>query len=133
MTNSPPFRTSADLIAAALSRLGVLASGQSIDVEDYQTVSDELDALLRKLAALEICYVPDEDNIQPEWFSDLADILAGESAVKFGVTNDDYVKLVNRGLGGAGGVPIGAGTAAMSLKIMQRGKPTYEILRTESF
>jgi hypothetical protein len=89
--------------------------------------------LLRKLAALEICYVPDEDNIQPEWFSDLADILAGESAVKFGVTNDDYVKLVNRGLGGAGGVPIGAGTAAMSLKIMQRGKPTYEILRTESF
>jgi hypothetical protein len=133
MTNSPPFRTSADLIAEVLANLGVLSAGQSPEVEDFQAVSSKLDATFRKLAALEICYVPDEDNIQPEWFSDLADILAGESAVKFGVTNDDYVKLVNRGLGGAGGVPIGAGTAAMSLKIMQRGKPTYEILRTESF
>jgi hypothetical protein len=129
MTNSPPFRTSADLIAEVLANLGVLAAGQSPEVEDFQAVSSKLDATFRKLAALEICYVADPDNIQPEWFSDLADIVAGECASKFGVTNDDYAKLVARGLGS----PIGTGTAAMSLKIQLRGKPTYEILRTESF
>jgi len=36
---------------------------------------------------------------------------------------------VNKGLGGVGSVDIGAGTAAKSLKIMSRGKPTYEPLR----
>ena len=129
MTNSPPFRTSADLIAEVLANLGVLAAGQSPEVEDFQAVSSKLDATFRKLAALEICYVADQDNIQPEWFSDLADIVAGECAAKFGMTNDDYAKLVTRGLGS----PIGTGTAAMSLKIQLRGKPTYEVLRTESF
>ena len=133
MANSPPFRTSNDLISEALANLGVLATGQSISVEDFQTVSEKLDSIFRKLGALEIVYVADSDNIPPEWFSDLADIVAGECATKFGVTADDYVKLVNRGLGGAGGVRVGAGTAAQSLKIMLRGRPTYEPLRTESF
>lgn len=133
MANSPPYRTEKDLIAEALANLGVLGAGQTIAVEDYQTISEKLDSIFRMLAALEIVYVADSDNIPPEWFSPLADIVAGECASKFGVTADDYTRLVNRGLGGAGQVPVGAGAAVQTLKIMMRGKPTYEILRTESF
>jgi hypothetical protein len=42
--------------------------------------------------------------------------------------------MVDSGLGGPPGkTEIGAGTAAKSLKIMTRGKPTYERARTEYF
>lgn len=133
MMSTSPYRTSRDLVNEALANLGVLAAGQPVDPEDYAYVNEKLDSILRKLAALEIVYVPDADNIPGAFFSDLADIVAGECATKFGSTPDDYVKLVNRGLGGAGGVPVGAGTAAQSLKIMNRGRPTGEVLRTESF
>jgi hypothetical protein len=111
----------------------VLAAGQSIDPEDFSYVNEKLDSIFRKLAALEVVYVADPENINGAWFSDLADIVAGECCTKFGVTDGDYVKLVNRGLGGASGVPVAAGTAAQSLKIMQRGRPTFEPLKTESF
>lgn len=127
------FMNSDQLINETLANLGVLTAGTDVDPEDYSYVQVKLDPTIRKLAALEIVYVADIDNIPGEWFSDLADILAGECAQKFGSTQDDYVKLVMRGLGGAGGVKIGGGTAAQSLKVMTRGRPTYEPLRTESF
>lgn len=133
MANSPPYRTSNDLISETLANLGVLAAGQSIAPEDFETISEKLDSIFRMLGALEIVYVADSDNIPPEWFAPLADIVAGECASKFGVTADDYMRLVNRGLGGAGNVPIGAGAAVQSLKMMMRGRPTFEPLRTESF
>ena len=131
------FRTQTDLINEALANLGVLSAGQPTDPEDFAYVQDKVDATLRKLAVLEIVYVPDPNNIPGAYFSDLADILAGECAAKFGATPDDVVLLVNKGLGGAvgsvGPVPVGSGTAAMSLKQMRRGKPTREVLRTEFF
>jgi len=127
------YRTQADLISAVLANLGVLAAGQDIDVEDSDLVAKSLDSIFRKLAGLEIVAVNDPDNIPGAWFFDLADIVAGEMAPSFGSTPDDFVKLVNKGLGGAGGIPVGAGTAAMSLKIMTRNRPTYETLRTYSF
>lgn len=133
MASTSPYRTESDLIDEVLANLGVLAAGQAVDPEDFSYVQEKLISIFRKLAALEICFVPDSDNIPGEWFSDLADIVAGECCTKFGVTNDDFVKLVNKGLGGAGSVEIGAGAAAKSLKIMRRGRPTYEVLRTCSF
>lgn len=133
MAMTGPTRTNSDLVTEVLANLGVLSAGQPIDPEDFSYVDEKLDSIFRMLAALEICYVPDPDNIPGEWFSPLADIVAGQCCTKFGVTNDDYVKLVNLGLGGAGGVKIGAGTAAQALKIINRGRPTYEVLKTESF
>ncbi|MBV8474517.1 MAG: hypothetical protein JO107_10260 [Hyphomicrobiales bacterium] len=133
MDSTQPYRTSSDLVLKTLSILGVLAAGQSVDPEDFATVNDNLDSIFRKLSALEICYVPDPDNIPGEWFMDLAAIVAGEVATDFGAGPDTLPTLVNRGLGGFGNVPIGAGTAAQSLKIMLRGRPTGEPLRTDSF
>lgn len=128
-----PFRTSSDLVTETLANLGVLSAGQPVDPEDFNYVNEKLDSIFRKLGALEICYVPDPDNIPGAWFSDLADIVAGECATKFGSNPDHYSMLVMRGLGGVGSVPVGAGSAAQSLKIMSRGRPTGEPLQTDSF
>lgn len=125
------YRTSNDLIVEVLAKIGVLVAGQPPNPEDFAYVSELLDSLFRKLAALGICYVPDPNNIYGVWFSDLADIVAGECATKFGVANDDYVKLLNKGLGGAQGVDVGFGAAAKSLREINRGRPTYEVLTSE--
>jgi hypothetical protein len=122
------FKTSTDLVNKALANLGVLSPGQPVDVEDFNYVLAEVDPMLRKLNKLEIVYVGDPDAIPGEWFSDLADILAGECASKFGAVGPEQRGLlVNVGLG----VPPGAGAAALSLKQITRGRPTYEILQTD--
>lgn len=133
MAINSPFRSSADLVSEALSNLGVLAAGQPIDPEDFNWINEKLDAIYRKLAMLEIVYVADPDNIPGAWFADLAAIVAGECASKFGVVGQEYIDKVNAGLGGAAGVEIGAGIAAKSLKIGTRGRPTYEPLRIVNF
>lgn len=128
---SQPFRTSHDLVLEALANLGVLAAGQTVATEDFNYVNEKLDSIFRKLGALEIVYVADGGNIPGEWFSDLADIVAGECATKFG---GDVAMLKAIGLGGPPSpAPVGAGGAAQSLKIMLRGRPTGETLQTESF
>lgn len=129
MSITSPYRTLSDLILEALANMGVLAAGEPVDVEDFNYVNEKADSIFRKLAGLEVVFVADPQNIPGAWFSDLADIFAGECATKFGIVGEAYVTMVNRGLGGAAGVEVGAGTAAKSLKIMQRAKPTYEPLR----
>ena len=126
---SKPYYTADDLVLEALANLGVFAAGQTVSPEDYNYVNDRIDAIFRKLAALEICYVPDFENIPGEWFIDLAAIVAGECAVKFGASADYIGVLIQSGLG----TPPGSGTAALSLKQMLRGRPTGEPKRTESF
>lgn len=122
---SQPYRTSSDLILEVLANLGVLAAGQTVAPEDFAYVETRLDSIFRKLAALEIVYAADPNNIPGEWFIDLAAIVAGECAVKFGAGPE----FVAAGLG----VPPGSGAAAQSLKIMLRGRPTGEPLRVVCF
>lgn len=126
---STQYRTSADLITEVLANLGVLSPGNPVDPEDYNYVLEKLDAIMRKLAGLDIVYVADVNSIPGAWFSDLADIVAGECSQKFGATPEDVVKLDAKGLGN----PPGTGSAAKSLKQMMRGRPTYERLRAEYF
>jgi hypothetical protein len=133
MAINSPYRSSADLVLEALKNLGVLSAGQAVDVEDFAYVNEKLDPIFRQLAGLEICYVPDPDNIPGAWFASLADIVAGECASKFGLVGQEFIDKVNKGLGGAAGVEIGAGTGAKTLKIMRRGRPTYEPLRIMNF
>src|SRR5271166_4911884 len=125
---SGQYRTSIDLVLEALANIGVLVAGQAANPEDFNYVNEKLDAIFRKLNALEICEIPDPNNIPGVWFSDLADIVAGEVATKFGVTADDYVKLINKGLGGVQGVDVGSGAAAKSLRQINRGRYTGETL-----
>jgi hypothetical protein len=133
MSITSPFRSSADLITEALANLGVLSTGEAISPEDFNWVNEKLDSIFRQIAGLEIVYVSDPNNIPGVWFASLADIVAGECASKFGLVGQELTDKVNRGLGGAGQVAIGAGTAAMALKIIGRGRPTYETLRIMNF
>lgn len=133
MAINSPFRSSADLVTEALANLGVLSAGNPIDVEDFNWVNEKLDPIFRMIAALEIAYVSDPSNINGEWFAPLADIVAGECASKFGLVGQEFMDKVNKGLGGAGNVEIGAGTAAKALKIITRGRPTYEPHRMTNY
>lgn len=117
----------------ALKRANVLALGQAVDPEDFNLVNDQLESIFRKLAGLEIVYVADRDNIPAAWFTDLADIVAGESGSNLGVAGQDLTDLINKGLGGPPQTAVGAGGAAMSLKIICRGKPTFELFRMTTF
>jgi hypothetical protein len=131
--SAQPFQTSSDLVQEVLSKLGVWASGQTISPEDFATVNNSLDRIFRKLAQLEIVYVSDPENIPSEWFEDIASIVAGERASNFGASGQALIDLVNNGLGGKAGVKVGEGSAAMSLKIMTRGRPTGEPQRAQYF
>jgi hypothetical protein len=126
-----PYRTSTDVVTEALSILGVLSAGGTVDPEDFNWINESLDATYRQLAGLEICYVADPNNIPGEWFKNLSAIVAGENASKFGLVGKELEDKINLGLGGSPGtnIEIGAGTAAKSLKIITRGKPTGEPLR----
>lgn len=117
------------LINEALARLGVLAAGQNVDPEDFSYVQSIVDPTLRKLAQLDIVPVTDQNNIPGSWFTDLADILAGECCIKFGATPDDQAILIAKGLG----TPPGAGQACLSLKQQLRLRPTFEPLRALYF
>lgn len=127
MPTSGPYRTRDDLARKALANLGVLAAGQPPDPEDFSYVDNDLDSIMRTLAALDIVYVPDLDNIPSIWFEPLADIVADQCATKFGLPPDDFDKLKRAGLG----IPPGTGAAALALKAINRGRPTYAPLQAD--
>lgn len=129
MATSGAYRTEADLITQVLFRLGALATGQPQDPEDTAAVQTMYDSTLRKLAALDLCFVADPNNIPGHWFNALADIVAQECAEGFGVAPDDYARLTQKGLGS----PPGTGDAARELRQMNRGRPTHEPLAIDYF
>ncbi len=129
MATNSPYRTSSDLVLQVLDDLRVVTVGEPVDPEDFNKVNVQLDSIFRKLAGLEIVFVADPNNIPGAWFFDLAKIVAGEICGGFGFVGQEFIDKVNEGLGGQGGTEIGAGAAAKSLKIMGRGRPTYEPLR----
>src|SRR5581483_5103615 len=100
MASNSPYRSSSDLVLEVLSRAGVISIGQAVDVEDFQTVQKNLDSILRKVAALEICFVSDQNNIPGAWFSDLVDIVLGECAKDIGLSDGEYAAAIAKGLGG---------------------------------
>jgi hypothetical protein len=123
------YRTQTDLILQALKNLGVLSAGNAADPEDEEFVRENVDPMIRTLASLDICYIGDPDNISGELFLPLAAVLADMCASKFGSTAEDQAALNAKGLG----TPPGTGAGALMLRQINRGRPTYETLRTQSF
>lgn len=82
-------RTSGDLVRRAAGRLGVLASGQSLETEDEALLQAEVDGLLLKLASRGVFDLADKDQIPDDALVPLATCLAAEVAADFGV---DVVK-----------------------------------------
>lgn len=123
------YRTQTDLVNETLKNLGVMAAGNSADPEDFNYVLEKVDPVIRMLAGIDVCYIGDTNNIPGELFSALADVMADQCSSKFGSTPEDRAALNAKGLG----TPPGTGSGAMILRQINRGRPTYETLRTVSF
>ena len=81
----PEFKTRDALVAEALTELFADGgAGQSPDAEDRDAVDRKVDGLIEELAARGIVTVANDEQIPPEWFGPLAELLANECAPRFG-------------------------------------------------
>lgn len=116
------FRTQADLLQEVLENLGVLAAGQTAETEDLARVSEKLPSIVSTLGATEVVYVPDINNIPDEWFIPLANCVTYYCKAKFGITGDAAVQ-----------VDQDYQVALLQFRIMNRGRPTGEVLKSDPF
>jgi|SRR6185312_3589123 len=116
------FYTQADLVTKILDKLGVVPTGNTPQLEDVNRIENLLPAIVESVAGREILYLPDLNNIEGKYFLPFASIAAWECTEEFGTTGDDLAKLEKDN-----------GNAILQLRIMTRGRPTYETLRTQNF
>lgn len=114
--------TRADLVDLVLENLGVLAAGQTAQIEDTRRVDTLAPALIATLKSTEVYYLNDIDNIPEDAFTSLAAVVALGCSSKFGVMGEDLDALQKKGE-----------TGLAALKVLTRGRPTYAPLRTEFF
>ena len=115
-------RTQADLVIKILEKLMIVPEGQAPETDDIARVEANLPSVIEELAAREIVYVPDLANIPDAWFLSLAKICAYELRDEFGLAGESLATVSAANTEGI-----------LNLKVMTRGKPTYEPLRTVSF
>jgi len=82
------------LVLGALHELGVVASGQSAEAEDAQTVDALVEPMFANLATREVWQWGDPDQIDDDAFIYLAKWLANSVARPFGATPDENVRLL---------------------------------------
>lgn len=84
------FKTRAQLKERAAKDLGVLLPGEALSTEDNETLDGLVDPLIAQLAADDIVYVSDTEEIALEYFLPLASLLANTAGPDFGSpVNDD--------------------------------------------
>lgn len=115
-------RTQADLVTKILEKLFVVPEGQAPEVEDTARVELNLQSVLDSLRGREIVFVPDPNNIPSEWFMDLAKVCAYELKDEFGLSGEMLAKCEKANAEGI-----------RNLKIMTRGRPTFEPVKTLSY
>jgi hypothetical protein len=83
-------KSKVDLIHRALRNLGALPMGQSPSAEEFESISDLVDALIAELEARDVLYIRDIDTygLEDKYFMPLANILAWRAAPEFGAGND---------------------------------------------
>lgn len=110
-------KTRADLIERALKSIGALEPGEAPSAEDYDTVDGLIDPLLAQLAADQIAYIGDPDQIELELFLPLSRLLANAAGPDFGS-------------------PINQEARAVDEQILRRlgaARPTFETLKAVYF
>lgn len=116
------YSTSQDLINQVLAKAGVLPDGQTPQAEDVANVTASLPLILETLAAREIVFVPDLDNIPSAWIVPLAYIIAYAMRTDFGITGEEAAEM-----------KVANDENEGYLKAMTRGRPTGESLRIDYF
>jgi hypothetical protein len=84
------FKTRNQLKERAAKDLGVLLPGEALSTEDDETLDGLVDPLMAQLAADDIVYISDPEEIALEYFLPLASLLANMAGPDFGSpVNDD--------------------------------------------
>ncbi len=115
-------RTRSDLVVKVLEKLGVVPEGQAPEIEDTARVDRNLPSVQAQLAGQEIVYLTDLNAIPEQWFLALSQVCAYELRNEFGVTGEFEMTLKN-----------GYDEGVRKLKVMNRGRPTYEPQRAQYF
>src|SRR5262245_61185530 len=110
-------RTRAQVIEQAANKLGCLAAGQALAVEDFDTINEYFDALADQLGEDEILTIGDESEIPASWCPYLAILLANLAAHEYG---------------GAFSADVKAATEAI-LRRLVRQRETYETQQVDYF
>jgi len=115
-------KTRADLIRQTLIEIEVLGAGQSVEVEDFETVDSFIDPVLETLTAMEIVTVSDPEAIELSVFIPVSKILGREVAPSFGVTGAELRDVV-----------AVADMAEKQLKRMKSTRATSETVSVDHF
>lgn len=78
------FKTRTQLIAEALSDIGVIEPGEAPSAEDYAVADGKIDPLLAQLATDQIAYISDPEEIELQYFLPLASLLGNVCGPRFG-------------------------------------------------
>lgn len=114
-------RTRAELVTLALDNLGAIGAGQTAQIEDTQRVNDVAPSIMETLRATEVYYLNDIENIPEAAYVPLAAILAWGCRAKFSITDPNELAMLQQA----------AETGTAALKVMTRGRPTYQVLQTD--
>ena len=112
-------KTRAELIAEALSTLGIGSVAQPASADDVASVEAKLEPFVAQLYAEHGVYVQDLEAIDDGWFLPLAKLLANELLDTFSIGIDE-----------ASRVSTLATSALFSLKVIAADRPPTEILGT---
>jgi hypothetical protein len=83
-------KTRTQLIHRALAAIGALEPGEAPSTEDYNTMDNLVDPLIAQLAADQVVYIDDSEEIPVAYFIPLANLLGNMAGPDFGSpVNDD--------------------------------------------
>lgn len=81
------------LVQAVLEELKVAPHGQIPNAEEWDAVDDKIDQLIAELAARQVIYIANPDEIPIECFSQLSQALARMLGNVFSLTTDETDKM----------------------------------------
>lgn len=110
-------KTRAQLIERAGAAIGVKEPGEALSTEDYNTLDNLVDPLIAQLAADQIYYVQDAEEIPVEIFILLANLLGNMAGPDFGSPVNDDAQLRDE----------------RTLRRLASTRPTYAPLKQQPF
>ena len=81
------------LIHRALAAIGALEPGEAPSTEDYNTMDNLVDPLIVMLAADDVVYIDDSEEIPVAYFIPLANLLGNMAGPDFGSPVNDDAKM----------------------------------------
>lgn len=109
--------TEAEFIDTVAENLGLLATGQSLSSEDAAVIRKRSAAVFARLAREELTTVADPDDVPAAEALALADIVASECGVPFGLTGQKLAELA-----------ASADAARDSLRLVRSERPFRDTL-----